>query len=118
MPIDKTIDASITAVCAKLGITKSVFFQVAWGLLLAKFGHTEDVIFGLVVSGRPPELKGVEEMIGLFSNTIPVRISLVDSHTVETLLKMTQERAIESMDHHYIQLAEIQQQTILGRKSV
>ncbi|WP_431523338.1 condensation domain-containing protein [Paenibacillus amylolyticus] len=43
-------------------------------MLLQKYNQSEDVVFGAVVSGRPAEVPGIERMIGLFINTMPVRI--------------------------------------------
>ena len=52
----------------------NILTRVIWGILLGKYNGKEDVVFGAVVSGRPSELEGVESMVGLFINTIPVRI--------------------------------------------
>ncbi|WP_299316054.1 amino acid adenylation domain-containing protein, partial [uncultured Aquimarina sp.] len=76
--------------------------------------NTQDVVFGSVVSGRPAELSGVEDMIGLFSNTIPVRVKYTDSTTPRTLLKSIQESAISGTPHHYLNLSEVQSQSELG----
>lgn len=62
-------------------LTLSIFFQGIWALLLSRYSGASDVVFGITVSGRPPELAGAEEMIGLFINTIPIRIQ-VPPHTL------------------------------------
>lgn len=56
-------------------VTVNTVFQSLWGSMLQKYNNTNDIIFGSVVSGRPPEINGIEEMVGLFVNTIPVRIN-------------------------------------------
>jgi hypothetical protein len=56
-------------------ITMNTVVQAAWAVLLSVYSGDEEVIFGSVVSGRPPELTGVEEMVGSFINTLPVRVS-------------------------------------------
>ena len=56
--------------------------QGAWALLLGRLTGRRDVVFGAVVSGRPPELPGVESMVGLFVNTLPVRVRLDPTTTV------------------------------------
>ena len=48
--------------------------QGAWALLLSRYSGEEDVVFGATVSGRPAELDGVESMVGLFINTLPVHV--------------------------------------------
>ncbi|MCP3920350.1 MAG: amino acid adenylation domain-containing protein [bacterium] len=57
-------------------LTLNTLVQGAWAILLARYGHSSDVLFGSVVSGRPPELAGIEHMIGLFINTLPVRVEV------------------------------------------
>ena len=56
-------------------VTLNTIVQTAWGILLGKYSNRMDVVFGSTVSGRPPELDGVEAMVGLFINTIPSSIS-------------------------------------------
>ncbi|MVT11418.1 non-ribosomal peptide synthetase [Chitinophaga tropicalis] len=113
--LDGDIRRSIRTLCAEMGITENTFIQAVWGILLSKYNNTDDVVFGTVVSARPPELEGVEEMIGLFSNAIPVRIPVEENVPVRELLKDVQQRSIEGIDHHYMQLAEIQSLTAPGR---
>ncbi|HTI09012.1 MAG TPA: amino acid adenylation domain-containing protein, partial [Puia sp.] len=105
---------SIRLLCAELGVTESTFIQVAWGILLARYNNTTDVVFGAVVSGRPPELKGVEEMIGMFINTIPVRIRTDGPISVRELLISAQQASIQNVAYRYTQLGEIQEETLSG----
>jgi amino acid adenylation domain-containing protein/non-ribosomal peptide synthase protein (TIGR01720 family) len=113
--LDGDIRKSINVLCIELGITENTFIQAVWGILLSKLNNTSDVLFGSVVSGRPADLKGVEDMVGLFSNTIPVRLYPKMNITVRELLKEVQAAAIESVHHHYVQLADVQSQSELGR---
>lgn len=99
---------ALREVCAALNVTENVFFQSLWGLLLSRYNDTNDVLFGAVVSGRPPELEGVEDMIGLFINTIPVRIQLKEEQRFNELLKEVQLNFVHGNSHHYVQLADIQ----------
>ncbi|MGB3467264.1 MAG: amino acid adenylation domain-containing protein, partial [Cyclobacteriaceae bacterium] len=62
----------------------------------------------------PAELPGVEDMIGLFSNTIPVRVHYNDTDTAVDLLKSLQEQSTKSTSHHYMNLSEVQSQSELG----
>ncbi|QNN43932.1 non-ribosomal peptide synthetase [Pedobacter roseus] len=92
----------------EMGVTENSFIQTVWGMLLGIYNGSSDVVFGSVVSGRPPDIAGIEEMVGLFSNTIPVRVRSVPGTSFRDLLRAVQEQAIDSLDHHYVQLAEIQ----------
>ncbi|WP_342332930.1 amino acid adenylation domain-containing protein [Pedobacter sp. FW305-3-2-15-E-R2A2] len=102
------------ALCSRLGVTENTFIQSVWGLLLGKYNDRSDVVFGAVVSGRPADLDGVEDMIGLFSNTVPVRIRVSPGMTFTDLLAAVQQESIAGSHYHYTQLAEVQQQSELG----
>ncbi|MFD1908997.1 condensation domain-containing protein [Paenibacillus rhizoplanae] len=91
--------------------------QTAWGILLRRYNNTDDAVFGAVVSGRPPEIDGVENMVGLFINTIPVRLG--PNETADTFIETVQrlqQRALESEKYDYLSLAEVQAQTDLKQK--
>ena len=106
---------ALREISAVQDVTLNTIVQVAWGILLSKYNHTEDVIFGSVVSGRPSEVEGIETMVGLFINTVPVRLRFDLKDTVQNLLAQTQNQAIESEPYHYHSLSEIQSGTHLGR---
>ncbi|MEP6804629.1 MAG: amino acid adenylation domain-containing protein, partial [Flavobacterium sp.] len=113
--IDGDVFIKLSNLCQELSITPNVFMQGVWGYLLSRYNNTQDVIFGSVVSGRPGELTGVEDMVGLFINTIPVRLQYTNDDTPKSLLKRLQAEAIESTLHHYMNLSEVQSQSELGQ---
>ncbi|WP_245224985.1 condensation domain-containing protein, partial [Pseudozobellia sp. WGM2] len=94
--------------------TENNLIQSVWGCLLSKYNNNNDVVFGTVVSGRPPQIKGIEDMIGLFINTIPVRVKYSKGSTVSQLLQSQQEKSIQSLENHYLRLSEVQAQSELG----
>ena len=59
-----------------LGLTLNSVLQGAWAILLWKLTGRQDVVFGVTVAGRPAEIPGIETMVGLFINTLPVRVRL------------------------------------------
>ncbi|WP_269321363.1 amino acid adenylation domain-containing protein [Rhodococcus sp. UNC363MFTsu5.1] len=99
-----------TALARELGVTPNTLVQVAWSLVLAGLTGRDDVVFGATVSGRPPEIDGVESMIGLFINTLPVRATLRPAETVAGLLGRIQREQADLLDHHFVGLADIQRQ--------
>ena len=109
------LSQSIQSFCTETGITENTFVQTVWGILLSKYNAVNDVVFGAVVSGRPPEIEGIEEMVGLFINTIPVRIRFNKEQKVIDLLKEAQKEYINGINHHYTQLAEIQAESELEK---
>ncbi|MFC4377362.1 amino acid adenylation domain-containing protein [Nocardia halotolerans] len=101
--------AALSALAAELGVTVNTVVQAAWGLLIARLVDRDDVVFGATVSGRPAALPGVERMVGLFLNAIPVRVRLRPGDTVAELLRTLQGEQAALLDHHYLGLGEIQE---------
>ena len=89
--------------------------QCAWGLVLGRLTGERDVLFGTTVSGRPAEIPGIEGMVGLFINTVPVRIEVARPNaSLLDVLALHQERQAALLDHQYVGLTEIQSATGLG----
>lgn len=114
--LDASSREALLALCAQMGITENTFMQAAWGILLSRYNNTNDVVFGTVVSGRPAEVEGVEGIIGLFINTIPVRVCFYDTDTGRQLLQNLHQASIEGTSHHYTQLAQIQAENSAGQE--
>ncbi|MDP1800253.1 MAG: condensation domain-containing protein, partial [Bacteroidota bacterium] len=114
LQIEGDLFNKVDAFCNQTGITHNTFIQGVWGYLLSCYNNTNDVVFGVVVSGRPAELVGIEDMIGLFINIIPVRVKYEINQTPLGLLKALREQSIQSTFHHYMNLSEVQSQSELG----
>ncbi|MFS0723484.1 amino acid adenylation domain-containing protein [Paenibacillus sp. 1P07SE] len=93
------------------GATLSTLIQTVWGLLLQRYHNTDDAVFGTVVSGRPPEVPGIESMIGLFINTVPCRVASSGEETLGGLLRRMQEEALNAQQHAFSPLYEVQART-------
>ncbi|WP_259418057.1 non-ribosomal peptide synthetase [Bacillus toyonensis] len=104
----KELTDKITQLANKNNVTLNTVMQSIWGLILAKYNNSDDVVFGTVVSGRDAAVEGIENMLGLFINTIPTRIKLQSEKSFKEVLKATQHDAIEGNDYNYINLAEVQ----------
>ncbi|MBE0343072.1 non-ribosomal peptide synthetase, partial [Paenibacillus sp. 28ISP30-2] len=89
-------------------VTINTLMQSVWGVILQKYNNNQDIVFGSVVSGRPAEIPGVESMIGLFINTIPVRIYSERNATFAEILQRTQEKALASGAYDTYPLYDIQ----------
>ncbi|MFE4462893.1 amino acid adenylation domain-containing protein, partial [Nocardia tengchongensis] len=101
--------ATLTKVAHEAGVTLNTVVQAAWGLLIGRSTDRDDVVFGATVSGRPPQLAGIETMIGLFLNAIPVRVRLEAGDTLTQVLRGLQDEQAALLDHHYVGLGEIQE---------
>ena len=71
-----------------------------------------------MVSGRPPEIPGVENIVGLFINSIPVRIRYSLDVKFNNLIKEVQKSYLDSESHHHISLADIQSQCFLKQNLI
>ncbi|MFC0210897.1 amino acid adenylation domain-containing protein [Paenibacillus chartarius] len=89
-------------------VTVNSLLQTAWGILLQRYNGTNDAVFGSVVSGRPAEIPGIESMIGLFINTIPVRVRCEAEDTFAAAMRRVQEQALASRSYETYPLYEIQ----------
>ncbi|TXS50044.1 non-ribosomal peptide synthetase, partial [Streptomyces sp. uw30] len=90
------------------GVTVNTVVQGLWALLLARLTGRDDVVFGATVAGRPAELPGVESMIGLFINTVPVRVTVPPGESAGVFLRRLQDEQARLMDHQHLGLTEIQ----------
>lgn len=99
--------AKIDGAARQLGVTAGSVMLAAWGLLLARHGGCEDVVFGVTGAGRPDTLDGVDEIVGLFINTVPVRATLSGDQTLATLVTNLHRQFARSRDFEQTPLHDI-----------
>ena len=107
--------ASLVELAARCGVTPGTLVQVAWGLQLCAARGVRDAVFATTVSGRPAEIEGVEDIVGLFINAVPTRLRLREEESWKELLRRVQRELAEGSPHHFCPLAEVQAQTSLKR---
>lgn len=90
------------------GLTLNTAVLFAWAVVLSRLTDRRDVVFGAVVSGRPEHLAGVEGMVGLFINTVPVVHRFVGTDTVVGHCAQLQREASAMRDVGYLSLSEVQ----------
>ncbi|MCP9489463.1 MAG: amino acid adenylation domain-containing protein [Solirubrobacteraceae bacterium MAG38_C4-C5] len=112
--LSEELTAGLVASVREHGITLSTAVQGAWGLALGHLTGREDVVFGTTVSGRPPEIEGIEELAGLFINTLPVRVRWRAGQPLGDVLVEHQLAQADLLDHQHLGLAEIQRLTGRG----
>lgn len=113
--LDTPTCKALTEFAGGHGVTLTTVFSGIWGLLLASYNNVTDVVFGTVVSGRPAEVDGIESMVGLFINTIPVRVSLDAGQSFGDLLARLHAESGRRSEHAEHPLAEIQSDSQLKR---
>ncbi|MFZ2174242.1 MAG: condensation domain-containing protein, partial [Rhodococcus sp. (in: high G+C Gram-positive bacteria)] len=109
-----SLSEALAAVVERGRVTMNTVVQAAWGVLLSRLVSRDDVVFGATVSGRPPQLSGVEGMLGLFINTLPVRVRVDPDESFAGLLARLQREQAALLDHHHLGLGEIQSRAGLG----
>ncbi|MEV0648299.1 amino acid adenylation domain-containing protein [Phytomonospora sp. NPDC050363] len=105
---DSGLARRLTDAFASRGVTLAHAAEAAWGLVLSRACGSPDVVFGKVVSGRDVPLPGVDKTVGLFINTIPVRIRVTAGTSVAGLLDAVRDQAVASAEHDHGSLARIQ----------
>jgi non-ribosomal peptide synthetase component F len=89
-------------------LTLSTLVQGAWALILSRYSGRSDVLFGSTVSGRPAALAGVETMVGMFINTLPVRVAVRETDPLIPWLKRLQAQLLAVREFEHSPLVEVQ----------
>lgn len=119
--MDLVLDNELTSKLLNLAkqnqLTLNTIVQGAWATILSSYSGEEDVVFGATVSGRNPSLKGVENMVGLFINTLPVRVKVDKTQKFIPWLKNIQTNHIERDEYSYSSLVDIHEWSDLPRNT-
>jgi amino acid adenylation domain-containing protein len=118
MGLEQSLTNSLNRLARENRVTMNTLVQTLWGLLLQRYNNTDDVVFGTVVSGRPSGISGIEQMVGLFINTIPVRIKSNGKKPFSRLIKENQDQALKAKSYEYLPLADIQANSYLKRELI
>ncbi|MEM8827934.1 MAG: amino acid adenylation domain-containing protein [Cyanobacteria bacterium P01_G01_bin.19] len=103
------ITKKLVAFSTKYRLTLNTIIQGAWAILLNRYCDRSDVLFGATVSGRPANLPGVESIVGLFINTLPVRVQLPPELELIPWLQQIQQQQTIREEYSYSSLVDIQQ---------
>ncbi|HEX2191399.1 MAG TPA: amino acid adenylation domain-containing protein, partial [Longimicrobiaceae bacterium] len=106
LPVD--VSVRLQELARGAGLTLNTVVQGAWALLLSRYSGEQDVTFGATVSGRPAEVEGIEGMVGLFINTLPVRVPVPADAPALPWLRALQERQARLREFEYSPLAQVQ----------
>ncbi|WP_154665891.1 non-ribosomal peptide synthetase, partial [Paenibacillus pinihumi] len=106
--LGREVTGALQAIAKSSQATLNHIVQAIWGIVFARYNNTNDVVYGSVVSGRSSEVEGIERMVGLFINTIPVRIQPDQDTTFAKLITDVKQKDIESQRYDYVSLAQIQ----------
>lgn len=112
--VSRELTAIVTGAARERGLTLNTVAQGCWALALALLTGRRDIVFGGVSSARPAELDGVEGTVGMFANTLPVRVALDPRKSVVDTLHDLQRQQFDLLDHQHVGLAEVQRHTGIG----
>ncbi|GAA1302508.1 amino acid adenylation domain-containing protein [Saccharothrix xinjiangensis] len=106
--LDEDRTEALRGLARARGLTAATVVRAAWAVVLGGLLDRDDVVFGTTVSGRPPEVPGVDRMIGLFINSVPVRVRLDPAEPVGALLDRVHREHGALIPHEHLGLAEVQ----------
>jgi surfactin family lipopeptide synthetase C len=105
--LSEQIKLALQQICQQQCLTMNTFCQGAWALALAAQGGRREVVFGCTFSDRPSAISGIESMVGLFINTIPVCIRITPHMFVADWLARLQNQQAEARQYGYVPLYKI-----------
>ena len=91
----------------KIKVGVGTILESAWGIVLQAYSASTDIVFGKIISGRDVQLPGIDNMVGLFINTIPIRIKTNPNLSVSQLLKYQQRKNYSVKGNELIAFSEI-----------
>ncbi|TCO60560.1 non-ribosomal peptide synthase/polyketide synthase [Actinocrispum wychmicini] len=106
--LTEEISDRVRALARGQGLTLNTVVQGAWAILIGYLTGRDDVLFGITVSGRPAEIDGVETIVGLLINTLPVRVDLDPARSCADMLAGLSDQLARLTDNVSVGLVELQ----------
>ncbi|MEM7350069.1 MAG: amino acid adenylation domain-containing protein [Acidobacteriota bacterium] len=106
--LSATVSEALEALVQRQKITLNTLLQGLWAWILSRASGEADVVFGFISAGRPPALPGAERMVGLFLNTLPVRVHVASRARLIPWLQELQESQVRLREFDYSPLAQVQ----------
>jgi amino acid adenylation domain-containing protein/non-ribosomal peptide synthase protein (TIGR01720 family) len=105
--LSRITTSALQALVRQHHLTLNTLMMGIWALVLGRHSNTDDLIFGVAVASRPPALPGVEDMLGLFINTLPMRVRIDRRATVLSWCRQLQEQQVEWREYQYSPLLQV-----------
>lgn len=115
LELSDELNRDIINFCKQVNVTLHSFFSAVWGLVLFCHNDSGDAVFGNVVAGRPSGLPNSQNMVGLFINTLPLRVRLGQDESFIELIKTLSRQAMDWQRYEFVSLADIQLKTDVKR---
>ncbi|WP_344976118.1 amino acid adenylation domain-containing protein, partial [Salinactinospora qingdaonensis] len=114
LTLDEGETAALRATGEQQDLTLPTLVQGAWAFLLSRYQGTDEVVMGVTTPGRSADLPGIEEMVGLFINTLPLRVSAPASMGWAEWMRGLQRQYAQLQEHEYSPLLLVQQWSGIG----
>jgi len=104
----ESLTAALAALAQSQRVTLNTVMQSLFAMMLARYSRSNDVVFGVTVSGRPADLPGIEQTAGLFINSLPLRLPVLAEQSAVEFLRETQQRQTALSQFEYSRLVDVQ----------
>ncbi|MEO7533278.1 MAG: amino acid adenylation domain-containing protein, partial [Ferruginibacter sp.] len=108
LELDLDTSLSIQNFAQKNRLTVNTLMQGVWALLLHRYTASNDIVYGIIVSGRPDDLPGVERRVGLYINTSPLHSKAAEDQHITGWLQALQAAQVEARQYQHSPLSEVQ----------
>jgi amino acid adenylation domain-containing protein len=106
--LPRRTSAALRSLGRRNRLTLNTLVQGVWAIVLSRYSGDRDVVFGTVVSGRSAPLDGIETMVGLFINTLPLRTQVPPSALLLPWMQNLQAQQLQAREYEYSPPVEIQ----------
>lgn len=113
--LSSATSASLLQLARERRVTLNTLLHGAWSVLLQRYSDDSDLVFGMTVAGRPASLPGIEQSVGLFINTLPVRVRVDDNQVLGDWLASLQENLLQVRQYEHTPLVRIQEWSDMPR---
>lgn len=107
MPIEQSLVNKLQNMAKKYGLSVFQLYNLAYAIMLSRISGRKDVIYGMIVSGRPLDLQGANETIGIFINTVPMRMKFKEDLELLSCLRITSSDQVKRNRFEYLPLTDI-----------
>ena len=116
--LNKANSKKVKDIAIALSVTVSTVINAIWAIVLSKFTIQQEVVFGMTISGRQIDLVDVENIIGIFINTVPLRVSVNPSLSFVKFVANIKQSMLSAQTYGYISLASIQAETSFKQEAL
>lgn len=119
LKVPEQLTSSLKAFAAKVGVTLNTLVQGAWAMLLSRYSGEPDIVFGTTRACRRSTVDGADSIVGIFINTVPLRVSVPPDQPLAAWLKELRDQEFAVRQHEHTPLINIQKWSdIQGRKTL